>query len=288
MSGQRFYKTLLLLSLCTLIRIEVQAQQKTLKVLSYNVLKGLQADTANKQRFTDWVKSKSPDIIFYQEMNDFTQKSLENFAMGYGHPYAVIAKESGYSVAITSRFPIVNAQKVLDNMWHGYLHAYTAGIHVFAIHLSPFRYKKRQYEIKQILAHAESLPKGSQVIIAGDFNSYQPRDSSYYNQKHLLAQRKREQDNAEIQNLNQGEFDYSVIREVERAEYKDAVNLFSTKFNYTMPTIKYDARFKQKVRIDYVWLDKELQKKVLSATVLYDEDTAEMSDHYPIWLTLKY
>ncbi len=288
MSGFKFYVKLLLLSLLLPVCFNVNAQQNSLKVLSYNVLKGFQGDEENIKRFTSWVKEKSPDVICYQEMNGFTQKSLENFAISYGHHYAVLAKESGYPVAITSRFPIVNVQKVLDNMWHGYIYANIRGIHVFAIHLSPYLYQKRLDEIKQILAHAAVLPKGSPVMIAGDFNSYQARDSSQYSAKELLIQQKREQKNTEIRNLNAGKFDYSVTNEGAAAGFKDAVNLFSGQFDFSMPTKKYDAAFKQKIRIDYVWLNQILQKKVKSASVIYDEDTAEMSDHYPIILSLKY
>jgi len=288
MSPFKSHIPILLLSLLLLSYCGLNAQQKKLRVLSYNVLKGLQGDVKNMNRFSCWVKKKSPDIICYQEMNGFTQKSLENFAIGYGHPYAMIAKESGYSVAITSRFPIVNAQKVLENMWHGYLYANINGLHVFAIHLSPFLYQKRLHEIRQILAQAALLPKASPVLIAGDFNSYQARDSGYYSEKALLTQQSREQKNAEIRNLNAGKFDYSVTNEGTTAGFKDAVSLFSKQFDFSMPTKKYDAAFKDKIRIDYIWLNKSLQRKATAASVVYDDDTADMSDHYPILLDLNY
>ena len=288
MSPFKSHIPMLLLSLLLLSYCGLNAQQKKLRVLSYNVLKGLQGDVKNMNRFSNWVKKKSPDIICYQEMNGFSQKSLENFAIGYGHPYAMIAKESGYSVAITSRFPIVNAQKVLENMWHGYLYANINGLHVFAIHLSPFLYQKRLHEIRQILAQAALLPKGSPVLIAGDFNSYQARDSGYYSGKALLTQQSREQKNAEIRNLNAGKFDYSVTNEGTTAGFKDAVSLFSKQFDFSMPTKKYDAAFKDKIRIDYIWLNKSLQRKATAASVVYDDDTADMSDHYPILLDLNY
>ncbi|TDQ11517.1 endonuclease/exonuclease/phosphatase family protein [Pedobacter metabolipauper] len=281
------FRLIILSVLVFQIPLGVKAQDVPLKILSYNVLKGLQGDTANMSRYVTWVKGKAPDIIFYQEMNGFTQKSLETFALHYGHPYAVLAKESGYSVAITSRFPIVNVQKVLDNMWHGYIYANIHGIHVFAVHLSPFVYQKRLYEVKEVLAHAATLPKGSPVIIAGDFNSYHSKDSLNYTAKDLAAQRKREQGNAEIRNLNNGHFDYSVLDEIERSGFKDAVDLVSDQFNYTMPTKKYDAAFKTKIRIDYIWLNSILKKKVSEAAVIYDQHTEQMSDHYPVLLKLK-
>ena len=274
-------------ALVSTINFCASAQKVPLKVLSYNVLKGLQSDSLNMNRFVSWVKGKSPDVIFYQEMNGFTQHSLELFAGRYEHPYAVIAKETGYSVAITSRYPIVDVHKVLDNMWHGYIYASVHGVSVFAVHLSPFVYKKRLSEIRQVLAHAAMLPKSTPVMIAGDFNSYQAGDSVNYTQKALAAQVKREAGNAEMRNLNKGKFDYSVTSELELHGYRDAVNLFSKAFNYTMPTKKYDAAFKSKIRIDYIWMNGVLQRRAGGASVIYDQHTDEMSDHYPIWLTLK-
>ncbi|RYF90656.1 MAG: hypothetical protein EOO00_08810 [Chitinophagaceae bacterium] len=103
----------------------------------------------------------------------------------------------------------------------------------------------------------------------------------------MAAQVKREAGNAEIRNLNEGKFDYSVISEMELHGYRDAVNLFSKAFNYTMPTKKYDAAFKSKIRIDYIWMNGVLQRRAGGASVIYDQHTDEMSDHYPIWLTLK-
>jgi exodeoxyribonuclease-3 len=250
------------------------------------VLKGLQGDSVNIARYVRWVAEKDADIIFYQEMNGFTQKSLEGFAASYGHPYAVLAKEYGYPVAITSRYPILNVQKVLDNMWHGYIYANIRGINVFAVHLSPFVYKKRQYEIKQVLEHANLLPKGSPVMIAGDFNSYQARDSVHYSKKALLDQIEREKANVEIRNLHDGSFDYSVTAEMEKAGYREAVNIFSSDFNHTMPTKKHHAPFKTKIRIDYIWLNPVLRKQASGATVIYDKETDTMSDHYPVLLKL--
>jgi exodeoxyribonuclease-3 len=287
MLAGRIFKLLFMVgTIVSTINFSAQAQKTPIKILSYNVLKGLQSDSLNMKRFVSWVIEKAPDIIFYQEMNGFTQHSLELFASKYEHPYAVIAKETGYSVAITSRYPIVNVQKVLDNMWHGYIYANIRGINVFALHLSPFVYKKRLLEVKQVIAHAALLPKNAPVLIAGDFNAYQARDSSNYTLKALAAQLKREANQSEIRNLNLSRFDYSVTGEMELKGYSDAVNLFSNTFNYTMPTKKYDAAFKSKIRIDYIWMNKVLKRKAESASVVYDQHTNEMSDHYPILLSL--
>ena len=269
-----------------LLGYSAKAQKVQLKIISYNVLKGLQHDLQNMARFDRWIRRESPDIVFYQEMNGFSQIEIEKFAAGYGHPYAVIAKEHGYPVAISSRFPIVNVKKVLDNMWHGYISANIAGINVFAVHLSPFNREKRLCEVAEILAAAALSQKSVPVLIAGDFNSYLAQDSIFYSQEALSAQIKRESRNPEIRNLNGLNFDYKVTGKMKEAGFSNAVNLFHEDFQYTMPTKSHDAPFKMKIRIDYLWLNQAARRKALSAEVVYDDDTDHISDHYPLSLQL--
>jgi exodeoxyribonuclease-3 len=279
-------RLLLLLLLNVLPRYTTYAQHGRLKIISYNVLKGMQHDPQLLARFDQWIRRESPDIIFYQEMNGFSQIEIEKFAAGYGHPYAIIAKEYGYPVAISSRFPIVNVRKVLDNMWHGYISANIAGLHVFAVHLSPFSREKRLNETEEILAAAALFPKSEPVVIAGDYNSYQAQDSTFYSKDALSAQINRESNHPEIRNLNGHNFDYTVTSKMQNAGYTDAVNLYKMGFTYTMPTKSHAAPFKTKIRIDYIWLNKAAAKKARSADVIYDEDTDCMSDHYPLRLHL--
>src|SRR5690606_10677466 len=123
---------------------QLASAQSHFKVLSYNVLEGFQQDSLMQEEYQNWVKELDPDIVAYQDMNDFSQRALESFANRYGHPYAVMSELEGYPVALSSKYPIVNVQKVVDNMWHAYLYARVNNIHVFVIHFSPFSYEKRQ------------------------------------------------------------------------------------------------------------------------------------------------
>lgn len=101
-----------LLMVVVLLTDHSSAQKnKELKILNYNVLRGFSSDTTIMSEYIGWVKEIDPDIVTYQEMNFFTQKSLETFAAKYGHRFAAILMEKGFPVAITSKFPIVNVQK---------------------------------------------------------------------------------------------------------------------------------------------------------------------------------
>lgn len=264
---------------------KTQSAGQEFTLLSYNVLYGLQNNDTIKDMYVNWVKQIDPDVVAYQEMNDFTQKSLEEFASRYGHPYAVQSKLEGFPVALTSKYPIVNVQKVVDNMWHAYLYANINGIHTMVIHFSPFSYEKRRHEVRDVIARAALIPKGEKVAIMGDFNSLAQIDSPYYNDDMLNTRKQSEVKNAHIRNLDNGKFDYSITNAMLDAGYTDILKTFHKDFVYTIGSKKY--RSKHLSRIDYVWTNDKLTECVTSADVLYDEATEQMSDHYPLLIKFK-
>lgn len=252
-----------------------------MKVLSYNVYNGFQSDSAIQAKYVTWVKEIDPDIIAYQEMNKFTQDRIEDFAAQYGHPYAVLSKTEGYPVAFSSKHPIVNVQKVVDNMTHAYLYANINHTHVFVAHLSPAFFKKRAEELRLILAHAATLPKDEKILIMGDFNALDRRDANQYGDE--LLQNMQDRDKKYNQgNLNNGALDYSVMDLLTSAGYKDTYWLVNDRYHHSMPTKKYLTRATR--RIDYIWANLTMAKDIKKAVIIYDKDTEEMSDHYPIFI----
>src|SRR5690554_5543693 len=256
--------------------------QSDFKVLSYNVLRGFQQDSLIHGEYFQWVNEIDPDIVAYQEMNEFTQRGLEDFAAQYGHPYAIQSKLEGYPVALSSKYPIVNVQKVVDNMWHSYLYANINNIHVFVIHFSPFNYKKRQAEMRNILAHAATLPQNEKILIMGDFNSLSEVDAAHYGEDMVEGMRQREKEQSHIRNLNNGEIDYTVMNQLEEAGYKDTFWLTNKTFKHSIPTEKYGSgNFR---RIDFLWANGPMAEKVQSADIIHDKSTDRMSDHYPVFV----
>lgn len=258
-------------------------------ILSYNVLYGLQEDSLMKARYVDWVREIDPDIVAYQEMNYFTQKSLEQFAARYDHPYAEQSKEEGFPTALTSRHPIVNTHKVVDNMWHAYIYANVNDIHIFVIHFSPHRLDKRKNEVRQILAHAALIPEGEKIVIMGDFNSLSGDDAEEYSSEYVESMRKREAmpEYSHVRNLDEnGNLDFSVIGAMKNAGFIDAYRLFHPEFKNSTGTAKYGNGGKGS-RIDFMWLNPELAKYAVSADIIHDAATDEMSDHYPVFVQFK-
>lgn len=274
-------KTILIFISCFIV--QSAAAQGDFKVLSYNVLMGLQQDSVMQEEYQKWVREVDPDIIAYQEMNKFTQQGLEKFANRHGHPYAVMSKLDGFPVALSSKYPIVNVQKVVDNMWHAYLYANVNNIHVFVIHFSPFSYEKRQHEMRQVLAHAALLPQDEKIIIMGDFNSLSQEDAQYHTQEMVQAMLEREKKEDHIRNLNNGKIDYTVMSAIMEAGYKDAFLLKNDSLIYSVPTKKYGKPSTR--RIDFIWTNPVLSERLTSSTIIQDATTDKISDHYPVMVT---
>lgn len=276
-------KYLLSTCLCVVfLTLHTTVSAQNFKVLSYNVLKGLQQDSLIHQEYFKWVKEIDPDIVAYQEMNGFTQASLETFAAKYNHPYAIQSKLTGFPVAISSKYPITNVKKVVDNMWHAFIYANINDIHVFVIHFSPFDHKKRQEEMRNVLAHAAQLPKNEKVLIMGDFNALSKTDAKNYTDDMVKKMQISEAKASHIRNLNNGKLDYSVIDQIETAGFKDTFWLTNKVFKPTAPTKKYGSTNK---RIDFMFANPEVAKQVKSSTIIHDKHTDQMSDHYPVLVT---
>ena len=270
-------------------------EAKDLKIISYNVYNGMKLDESEgKQKFIDWAKMQDADIIAWQEMNFFTREKLENFAASYGHNYAVLLKESPddpafFPVAITSKYPIVNVNKVVDNLWHGALYADVGKYHFVITHMNPFWTSKRIDEINLIIDSIKysTDPKGK-WIIAGDLNSFSPADKTEYDNSKLLEDIKDKQKKRPIlDNLVNGQLSYTVQQNLLDAGYIDALKLKNKQFISTAPTKVFYDQASTPLRYDYIYVSPKLKKDVIDVKVLKDEFTDTYSDHYPVQMTIR-
>jgi exodeoxyribonuclease-3 len=240
---------------------------ETLRVLSYNVLTGFQKNPQQADRFVEWVKNLDPDVIGLQELSTFTQDSLERLAHRYGHSYAVLLKGKNAPIGITSKYPVTNVEKMTETMHHGCIHAEVKGFHFFITHLSPFSYAKCLEEIKEITDSAAKIPIGKGILIMGDLNSFSPEDSVHYS-----PARK-----------------YGVVQMLLDKGYTDCYKKINQSFGSSFPTTAYASKVKTKqpVRIDYMFVNNILAEKLLTATIIRDSATSQLSDHYPLLVEFK-
>jgi exodeoxyribonuclease-3 len=271
----RFLAYILLFSIVS----SVHAQQ-TIKILTYNVYEGFRNDTLLYDQFAKWASKMDADIVALQEMNRFTQRGLEALAARYGHPYAVLSKPDGFPVALSSKYPIVNVEKVVDNMWHAYLYANVNGIHIFVVHLCPITYEKRRSELRLILAHAATLPKDAKIAIMGDFNAVSREDERYHDQRIVDFIKDWQKRDPRVRDLVNGKPDYSAMDLVREAGFRDTFWLKFTEHSGTFPTRKYGDPVPR--RIDAIWVNDALAEKLVSCTIVKDAVTDTLSDHYPV------
>jgi len=277
---------MLLLNLCAAF-----GQDNKLRIISYNIYVGMRLDTAaGKPNFVAWLQKMQPDILALQEVTGFTQASLEKLAGQYGHPYAVLLLEDEkYPVAITSRYPIVNVQKVSDNMDRGFIMARIRDINVVCLHFTPFDYRKRREEVDLLLAYIRAQPSRQRWVIMGDFNTVSPADSAHYRDGRMVANYKAyEKKYAPIKKLADGKLDYTVIDKVQDNGFTDAVGMKAPAFVKTVHPKHFEPRSGTDVssRIDFIFVSKDLVRSIAAARVLMDNFTDHYSDHYPVLLDL--
>ena len=277
------------------------SQDRTLKILNYNVLHGLNNDTTKIEAFISWVKDQEPDIIAYQELNDFNLDKLKAMASAYGHQYAVINTGVTHPIGLTSRYPITNVKRDTVTMWHSYLYGNIQGLHIFVTHLSPFEVKLRRDDIDKVISQASLLPQQEKILIAGDFNSLAAMDSVHYDSDLLTAMRRSEgrrepKSGLPIvkgktiyrNNLDNGFIDYTVTGKVLAAGYKDAYYLVQKTFKHSVPTKGHASKNSKLRRIDYIWVNGAAAQHVVAADIIHDVQTHHLSDHYPVFLEIKH
>jgi exodeoxyribonuclease-3 len=262
------------------------------RVITYNIYVGMHLDsTAGKPAFVKWVQQMNPDILALQEVTGFTQASLEKLAQEYGHPYAVLLIEGEkYPVALTSKYPIVNVQKVTDNMDRGFIMAQILDYHVVSLHLTPFDYRIRRKEVHLLLNHIQAQPSKQKWIVMGDFNTVSPLDSAHYQDGRLVAGYEAyEKKYAPIKKLVDGRIDYTVIQKILDAGFTEAVAKKSPSFVKTVHPKRFEPKTGTDVssRIDFIFVSRDLVQRIQDAHVLVDEFTNNYSDHYPVLLDLK-
>ncbi|MEN8193080.1 MAG: endonuclease/exonuclease/phosphatase family protein [Bacteroidota bacterium] len=265
------------------------AQEKELKVITYNIWNGFDwgNDTVRNVKLVNWVREQKADIVALQELCNYTPEKLEEDAKAWGHNYSVLLKETGYSVGLTSKYLIKVKEKILDGMHHGALHCETTGIDVFVIHFWPGNYKYRE-EIAIITERLKKVREETPYyIVLGDFNAHSPIDADLYNPNGYLFSRKKsfEKDNINI-------IDYEAMSSLLAFPLVDVCQLYTKGMSErgTFPgrvlgplnNETSEQLISRLERIDYILTSPELAKKCVNANVCNSKENWFLSDHYPV------
>lgn len=264
-----------------------------IRIISYNVFNGFNwgKDEDRKNRFIEWVKQSDPEILALQELCGFTQESLTELAGQWGHSYAVIVKENGYPVGITSKRPISVKNKILENCGHGLLHVKTYGLDVLVTHLNPGDTKKRRMEAETITNYIREH-KLDTCLLMGDMNAHSPFDADYM--ENTSTELLMKYGGKSSTNLLEGNFDYSVIARFLSFPLIDVCQKFTEptrRISFPTPILmsisrNEDIRKRVGERLDYIFVTPYVLRLVVDAFIYNDSDNDYLSDHYPVGVDL--
>ncbi len=273
----------------------------SLKVLTYNIWNGFDwgKDTVRESQFVKWVQYQDPDVCALQELCGFDSVKLANIAREWNHPYAIILKTGGYPVGITSKYPINLKERIRSGMHHGALHATITGIHFFVIHFSPSSFVKRRWEANRIIEKIKPLGDTTPVIVLGDFNALSPMDAHLYPEgSPVLARYRRNHPSGDKGNLEDMQFDYAVIARFLGYPLYDLAYKFQNEDpdRGTFPALALSHANQEthqllqarQQRIDYIFATRNLANHCISATVIKNQYTEPLSDHYPVIAEFKF
>jgi len=281
-----FASTLIVIFSCNPKQKESQETTTNLRLITYNVWYGFTKVPDRKSQWLQWMKDQQPDVVSLQELNEYTPEKLAEDASKWGHPYSVLLKEEGFPTGVTSKHPIEDVQRIMEGFHHGLIRVRIKDIFIYIIHLHPSNWETRNREVDYIISDINRLPKESQVIMAGDFNTFSPNDSLYY--AHSMLEpffNARDKEYKEV-NLKDGKLDYSVIQKLLDAGLTDLEFKMRTsdyKFSGSFPTlIEKEGEHGDQRRLDYVFANKNLATHVKRAEIIADKVTLILSDHLPM------
>ncbi|MGC6487742.1 MAG: endonuclease/exonuclease/phosphatase family protein [Planctomycetota bacterium] len=279
----------LLLPTCAVA--QAAAAAPATRVVTWNVLRGF-LDRTQVAPAQQWLRRQGPDVVALQEVNGFTAARLAETSAAWGHPHAVMAKESGYPVALTSRTPIEVVERRLEGMHHGYLHARTAGLDVVVVHLHPGSWRFRRREVSVLAPKVRALvDEGRQVVVLGDFNAHHPLDCAHLDGQAPLLARRADGDNL----IADRTFDYGVLARFGAAGVVDAAyhalgeraaraGTFPTQLLEHARAPEQQQGFLE--RIDFVLLSPTALARLERAALPRGGALEVVSDHYPVVVDL--
>lgn len=290
-------KKILFFLVLWVLSINGYSQQTNLKVITYNIWNGYDwgKDEDRRERMNNWINDQDPTIVALQELCKYTSEKLKEDANSWGHEHSVLLKTTGYSVGLTSKYPIEVKEKIMDGMHHGALHCKTNGIDVFVIHFSPGSYAKRREEVAIIIEKLEKVRmENDRFVVLGDFNSQSPIDADLYDPDGAFLKRLREsnKDKPIEGNLFNGNLDFAVMSSLLAFPLIDICQPFTKgmgeRGSFPAQSLgKVNNETKEQLlsraqRIDYIMVSPKLANSCLKARVGNGKENYYLSDHYPV------
>ena len=289
----RIRYALLLLFVISMSSLWGQSEPLDMRVITYNIWNGFDwgKDSSRHQQFMDWVNFQKPDVFALQELCGYTQEKLAADAKAWGHDHAMILKEDGYPVGLTSKWPITLVKKQREGMWHGMLHVKTNGIDFFVVHLSPADWATRHREAQIITQQINELERENYLVL-GDFNAHSPMDADLDRSRQALLARYQRGDanNEQYENLRNHYWDYSVMSTFFGQGLLDLTVPYVSleeRFSFPAPALENVWQTASEIkrnrhRIDFILASPSLSNHCIYSRILNGAETERLSDHFPV------
>ena len=240
---------------------------KTLRLLSYNILKG---GVGREAAIASIITSVEPDIVILQEA--YRPSVVDQLAKSCGFEHW--ASSAGHSVAFLSRIAIAS------HVWRrvrwakrAYLEIVTStdfriyGVHLSAVH-SNLTEQRRAYELRALLRSVERHQHGLHIV-TGDFNTLAPGER--LNMEKLPPRLRA------LAWVTGKSIRWITIRMMLEAGYVDAYRKFHGDEGHTFTT--WDPH----VRLDYGFVPDAFKGTIQRCEVVRTHPSLkEASDHFPL------
>ena len=240
---------------------------KTLRILSYNILKG---GVGREAAIAAVISSREPDVVILQEA--YRPSVVKQLAATCGFEHW--ASSQGHSVAFMSRLSIAG------HVWRrvrwakrAYLEIVTStdfriyGVHLSAVH-SNLTEQRRAYELRALLRSIERHQHGLHLV-TGDFNTLAPGERL---DMEKLPPRLRA-----LTWITGKSIRWITIRLMLEAGYVDAYRAFHGDEGHTFTS--WDPH----VRLDYGFVPEAFKDRLQRCEVVRDHPSLQQaSDHLPL------
>jgi exodeoxyribonuclease III len=253
-----------------------------MKLMTYNILNGGQE---RLPLIIEIIKKESPDYLTINEANTFTKddnKILKLIAKECSFPYFDIALsgEFDYHVAIFSKYKlknIIKLQPLMRACLISIVETPLGEISIASLHLTPYYEDLRLPEINIIVDYQK---KYENRILMGDMNSlskydgYAPEMIKTFNEMQMKKF------------TTDGKFRFDAIDKIMSNGYLDsAIEMKKNKIS-TAPTSINEYSAHSNMRLDYIFISKNLFNRLNSYSAVKNKLTEKASDHYPIFIEL--
>jgi exodeoxyribonuclease-3 len=253
----------------------------TIRIASYNLWNGA-SDTYF--RLVDFAKAQKFDVLCLQEINGWENNDfarLKDFADHVGLAnYEYCNSNSEYKLVTLTTLPITMRTVHVEGFWHCVVETHVKvgemELVILNLHLDPWKEDPRLREVERLL---KLIDTSKPTIIMGDTNSVSRADN--YPPEFLAELQKRR-----IDKFGQGSLDFRVTDCLTAAGFVDAAAKLD-RMDTTVPSpFSTDRDHEVPARLDYAYVSSSLVPMVRDLSVVKNEETDKISDHYPVALTL--